>query len=219
MSRLKVLGIAVVALGLMTAPAKAIIISWSGATLSGTGTANINTTGTLVEAHNVGSGAGAITAGTVLFDAAETNPLGAVFAGSNPTNITGDANFDAILNTASFAVVPSTYTIDGLITGQNYLVQFFTADSRSCCFNRIATLDDGDGGTISSLAMGNGYAFTGTFTALGATQDINFAWLSGHTTIPLINAWQLRTVPEPGTLALFGLGLAGLGFARRHKVS
>ncbi|NQV22680.1 MAG: PEP-CTERM sorting domain-containing protein, partial [Rhodospirillales bacterium] len=27
------------------------------------------------------------------------------------------------------------------------------------------------------------------------------------------------SIPEPGTLALFGLGLAGIGFARRRKVA
>lgn len=30
--------------------------------------------------------------------------------------------------------------------------------------------------------------------------------------------WTLR-IPEPGTLALFGLGLAGLGFVRRRKAA
>jgi hypothetical protein len=38
---------------------------------------------------------------------------------------------------------------------------------------------------------------------------------SGYGTI----AWSVRptSVPEPGTLALFGLGLAGVGFMRRKK--
>lgn len=34
---------------------------------------------------------------------------------------------------------------------------------------------------------------------------------------PIIDNIQAMLVPEPGTFALFGLGLAGLGYARRRK--
>jgi hypothetical protein len=41
---------------------------------------------------------------------------------------------------------------------------------------------------------------------------------------PYVGSWLVRTapssaIPEPGTLALFGLGLAGLGFIRRRKAA
>lgn len=218
------LSVTVLAVGvlLMAAQVHAGTITWSGSTLIGDGTADISTLGTLVEAHNAGLilfPPPAITAGGVLFDNLEVNTLGGGTSGFNSANITGDANFDLLLDSASFSNVNTTYTIDGLVSGTPYLVQFFVADTRVGIGDvRTVTVDDQLGNTLTSGFINQGFAFTGLFTATGSTQNIKFSG-DGLGTSPYINAWQLRdqtgvsAVPEPASFVLW----LGLGFVALRK--
>jgi hypothetical protein len=65
------------------------------------------------------------------------------------------------------------------------------------------------------LTMGDHYLNTAATSG-----TIEFLWGSGanHTSPVVIDTWATSTtVPEPGTLALFGIGLFGMGLARRKK--
>ncbi|MNT50946.1 PEP-CTERM motif protein [compost metagenome] len=66
---------------------------------------------------------------------------------------------------------------------------------------------------------------TGVGTACGSNfSSVSNALTAGNYTLTLnavesVDLVKQAATPEPGTLALLGLGLAGLGYARRRKVT
>lgn len=121
----------------------------------------------------------------------------------------------------------------GLSENTAYTLQLFIGDTRSCCSGRFVHIWDEGGpaapagaADLTLTATGDNNVVTGTFTT-GAgettqslfisidddndpTNGTGFGGFDGH-----VNAFQLRAIPEPGSLALLGLG--GLMIARRRR--
>ena len=162
-------------------------------------------------------------------------------ANDNNTGAFGDGAFSGngsifdLLRGASFDL--NSVTLGGLTIGQEYLIQIFTHDGRA---NRGTDLDsragfgDGTGSTeavgisglsdaaIDSNAGGTGFSVIGTFTATQETLTFNvFGSTNGSnpaaspTGAGQINALQVRSIPEPSSTALLGLG--GLALLLRRK--
>ena len=87
--------------------------------------------------------------------------------------------------------------------GQSFSSTFF-GGGETVNFN--ATLDKVESFTISSL----------TVLSFGVN-DLQINDNSGGVSLRLEQTGNVTTAPEPGTLALFGIGLAGLGAMRRRR--
>ncbi len=117
-------------------------------------------------------------------------------------------------------------TITGLTLGVTYKVSFDLIQSELSAGTALTASVDATMQTFINAAVSVYEQKDLLFVAGGTTALLTFA---GPTTGAVDAAFAhidnvsiaevSSSVPEPGTLALFGLGLAGLGFARRRKAA
>jgi hypothetical protein len=188
---------------LFASQSSAAPITFTNAPLTSTG--DVDTTGVWVSGFNTGGG-GKITVGGIVYSDGGI-PLGNGFIGANPLAAVGNANFDALLNSASYGT--NSLSLAGLTVGNNYRVQLFMTDNRACCNTRTVTVGDGVGGTLTTPAIGPPQSVFGDFTATATMQTVTF---DGSAGLGYLNGYQLRNLSSDSAPVTFTLGtLTGAG--------
>ena len=155
-----------------------------------------------------------------------SNSLGSVSAPFSGLS----SSYQSLLGTGAYADILDniTVTLNGLTSGQQYRLQWWTSDAAlqppagagGSFTNTTATAVNSvtlDANTTNAVG-GLGQFAIGTFTASGTSQSFTLAETSGGIN-PLINALQVRAVPEPSTyaMALAGLACSGYTMFRRRR--
>jgi hypothetical protein len=166
-----------------------------------------------------------ITNGTVTLTETETVIFGNNGPGGSPTGAfaaMADADYKTLLSSEvnSVVIFSLQLTTSGLTVGQPYQVQLWCNYSSTANTNKVAItggpiLDDNTTDAVGGL----GQYVIGTLIADGPSQMIEMKGVPGTVlentefgpiTVPLINAFRIAAVPEPGTVVLVALSAMGL---------
>ena len=180
---------------------------------TGSGAGNVTVNGVTFTGFSVAGGTTAgpttLTAGNITVtgtsNQANANNLKAFTPAGGPASYNGLLNQTLFMyNTASVSGKTLNFSINGLTTGSQYLIQYWVQDDRNFPTVTNRTVDVG-GQTLRVNATGAasgglGQFLTGTFTADSATQT--FTAIGGTGDVAYANAMQVRIVPEPATCAV-----------------
>lgn len=185
----------------------------------------------------------------VLNDLSNSSTTGHVTITENPGYLASDLNvgsvttpfsnlsagYQSLLSSEVYASQFATIRVDlgGLTPGTDYRLQLWTNDAAMTPyipgFPRYLFENTFSSGSVNSVTLdsntsnvvgGLGQYVIGTFTASGVTASFTLTGSgTGLDQLPLLNALQVRAVPEPSTYAMALAGLASGVFAMWRRSS
>ena len=147
-----------------------------------------------------------------------------------------DPNLNSVLTDDQLGAYGQIF-VDGLTTGQTYVIQVFASmtnsgdngggfSNPSTVYSAAENVTDETQGGTTTFDYGTGYSstgatfFTDTFTATGSQEYLLFSQPPDTSNGVIFGAIQVRELPEPSVYGMIGLGLLALvGIGRFRKLA